>query len=523
MRKRRYGPTYQSSKLEHQLQISPQGKATIYSYSSKSIVTCKFESLITKELFNNAIVKYHFNNKSEPLPVQSLFEHIKLAKNLGINIEDLPRVLSVFAETCCQSLAGQMRTDANSLVETTNMLIESISLKTEKRKIQTNLTNLKRTPQMEIQEIYGDLYNSYRILFEFENLQDFVEQKPEGLAKITNLAYSQLKRALRSLTSEESQRNLSNCLTQMKNYSMTVFREALTESDSRHPLSQAISLPPELIFTGQEVQAINLPETTIDSFYIEKRNNPERRKSADKNPFESNPNRKEYRNPNPDQQRIYKSKQSSPYEERYRQRLSKSKEAYQRQNSRERNRNQSGDRNRKYMNTNQYSRNNSFSRERTERQKSSSPSPFTYRKTSFEKRPQRFENRTNSQSRQSRRDYQNSRSPSYERNKHQGRQKTPPTGNKFRTPSPKTARHFASFILDNIPEDQRLSDKIGFCALCGDTRHKTSQCRRYEHTNNTSQCRLCFMIHPTAQCQWIKKENSSQIFSEKQFKNIVKN
>merc|ERR1711954_53669 len=127
-----YGPTYQSSKLEHQLQIS-----TIYSYSSKSIVTCKFESLITKELFNNAIVKYHFNNKSEPLPVQSLFEHIRLSSNLGINIEDLPRVLSVFAETCCQSLAGQMRTDANSLVETINMLIESISLKTEKRKRKT--------------------------------------------------------------------------------------------------------------------------------------------------------------------------------------------------------------------------------------------------------------------------------------------------------------------------------------------------------------------------------------------------
>ena len=75
LRKKRYGPTYQSSKLEHQLQISPQGKSTIYSNSSKSIVTCKFESLITKELFNNAIVKYHFNNKSEPLPVQSLFEH----------------------------------------------------------------------------------------------------------------------------------------------------------------------------------------------------------------------------------------------------------------------------------------------------------------------------------------------------------------------------------------------------------------------------------------------------------------
>ena len=141
MGKKRYGPTYQSSKLEHQLQIFPQGKSTIFSYASKSIVTCKYKSLITRELFNNAIVKYHFNNKSEPLPIQSLFEHIKLSKSLGINKEDLPGVLNVSAEICCKSLAGQLRMDANSLVETTSMLIENISLKKEKRKIQTNLIN----------------------------------------------------------------------------------------------------------------------------------------------------------------------------------------------------------------------------------------------------------------------------------------------------------------------------------------------------------------------------------------------
>ena len=33
MRKKRYGPTYQSSKLEHQLQQSPQGKTTLFSYA----------------------------------------------------------------------------------------------------------------------------------------------------------------------------------------------------------------------------------------------------------------------------------------------------------------------------------------------------------------------------------------------------------------------------------------------------------------------------------------------------------
>ena len=166
-KRKRYGPTYQTSKLEHQLQQSPQGKCTIFSYASKEIITCRFESLITKELFNNAIINYHFQGKSEPLPVQSLFEHIRFAKQFGINIEDLPKVLNVYAETCSKPLAGQLRLDANSLVETTHMIIENLSLKTEKRKVQTNLSNLKRTPQMEIQAIYGDLYNSYRILFEY--------------------------------------------------------------------------------------------------------------------------------------------------------------------------------------------------------------------------------------------------------------------------------------------------------------------------------------------------------------------
>ena len=125
-----------------------------------------------------------------------------------------------------------------------------------------------------------------------------------------------------------------------------------------------MSLPPKLIFTGQDAQAINLSETTIDSFYKEKKYSG-RRKSADKSPSESNQNRKEYRKNNQDQQKIYKPTQSSPYEGRYRQRLNNSKETYQRQNSRQRNTSQSGDQNRRYQDANQYSRTNSFSRERT--------------------------------------------------------------------------------------------------------------------------------------------------------------
>lgn len=44
---------------------------------------------------------------------------------------------------------------------------------------------------------------------------------------------------------------------------MTVFKEAMEESDNRHPVTSIMNLRPEFIFTEQEAQAINLPTTTI--------------------------------------------------------------------------------------------------------------------------------------------------------------------------------------------------------------------------------------------------------------------
>ena len=157
---------------------------------------------------------------------------------------------------CIPSLSGQLNTEPSCLSGNLEKLLEHISIKSERKKLEKHLDQIVRSPGESLEaytHLLFTLFNSYCtldfIVGNKENEEGFQEMvnNPTQISKhkiVDDKVQELLKKSLRSLTSPESQRNITD-LIRKKKLAMNneTLKECIFKCDSRFPLSYSTKLP----------------------------------------------------------------------------------------------------------------------------------------------------------------------------------------------------------------------------------------------------------------------------------------
>ena len=150
-----------------------------------------------------------------------------------------------------------MNPEETCLSANMDKILEHISIKAERKKMESHLNMIIRTPNEPLESythLLFTLYNSYCTLdyiVDTKEADEGFEEMVNNPAQISqhkivnDRVQSLLVRALRSLCSPEAQRNITELIRKKKNVSIPndTLKEIIFKCDDRHPPSSSLKLP----------------------------------------------------------------------------------------------------------------------------------------------------------------------------------------------------------------------------------------------------------------------------------------
>ena len=548
-------------KLNENKDVSAEGRISIYSCSKKKFIVAQFESQIKEDLFKSSIIEYSFKNEKIILLIQTFFNFLECAKDLGVPRKKLGQVFNIFCKTCIPSLQGTINTDASCLAANLDKILEHISIKQERKKIENHLNQILRNPGeplINYTYVLFSLYNSFASLdylveskeedSDMDGISDLIAD-PSQMSKfkeVNDKVQVLLLKSLRSLCSPDAQSNISDLIRKKKS-GMTneAIKECIYRCDERHPLQSVTKLPTSMIYISSNDHSVdfNPPLTVLEGHYgyFGRSTSPNfQRELSPKPPYQSSnmqrqqSPRRPYQASNQAQSsnrpyQVYNQAQSSnrPYQSPGRQsnqvppQVQSSNSPYQAPNKPQSPR-PSNDYQRPQSSGYQRPRSQSPNQRSTGYGASNPLNPSQPRGQSSP--AFRRNSRQGSPSQRPGGQFQRQVSPGPGRQSpnqaspRSGFQKPPiisrqpsrsPTSGQ-RTPSPSKWKHPLSFFLDTQTVE-KLKYLKDFCIKCGDSRHTFNDCKMY-HGEVSNRCYLCRLFHSTYLCKNSLKENAKPLF-----------
>ena len=524
-------------KIQENKDTTAEGRTSIFSCAKRKHVVVQFTSQIKDELFKSSIVAYSFKTQMVTLLIQSFFNFIETAKDLGIPRSKLGQVLNIFCRLCLPSLTDQMNTEVSCLVGNMERLLEHISIKAERKKMELHLDQIVRHPGEPLENyshLLFTLYNSFAtldyIVENKENEEEYSEMasNPTQISRykaVDDKVQILLRKALRSLCSPSAQKNITDLVRKKKTVMPTeVMKEAVYKCDAAHPLMQAAKLPSSLVFiSSNDSVDYNPPlEVMQGAFgYFGQRPpspgcppSPGQGSSYRPPSWQQSPSRSQRQSPGPGQRSSRPTQRQSggytpqqsygayarppspqqPFSGRQYQRPPQGDQSPRRGFSPWR-QNSLSDRQRTgYTPKLQKS---GYQKDKQSNQPSYNKSPAPPPPVQAQKPP--------------------ASSPAHGS---PGRPAAPPgqPSNSPRQPSrsPSNDRG-CSFYLDNVSFDQIKYQK-GFCVKCGDNSHTHEKCNVYKGFLK-NRCYLCKLFHSTFLCKNALQQKSKSVFENKAAKN----
>ena len=121
---------------------SIEGKTTLFSCQKNKYITVEFQSMIKDELFKSSMVEYNFKNQKVTLLIQSFFNFLETARDLGIPRKHLGFVFNIYCKMCIPSLSGQMNPEPSCLSGNLDKLLEHISINLKEKNLRNILIRL---------------------------------------------------------------------------------------------------------------------------------------------------------------------------------------------------------------------------------------------------------------------------------------------------------------------------------------------------------------------------------------------
>ena len=277
-RRRRNEPLF---KLNENTDKSNEGRISLFSYQKNRYVTVRFDSQLKEELFSSSIVKYKFKKEEMILLIPSFFNVLATSRDLGVPRSKLGTVFDLYCKLAIPNLQGQMNPEASCLAGNLEKLLESVSIRGERQKLETQLDMITRSPGTKLDDyvhLLFTLFNSYCTL-EFivdeketqEDIDDLISDPSQvsRFKRVNDRIQELLRKGLRSLCSGEAQRNITHLIRKKKTrMSNEVMKEVIFKCDSRYPLQAVTKLPPSLIFlSSQDNLDYNPPLEVLEGSY----------------------------------------------------------------------------------------------------------------------------------------------------------------------------------------------------------------------------------------------------------------
>ena len=246
---------------DHQITISKDGSASGFLYSERRTVKLKYTTTVQEEVFLGVLLAYSdWDNKVNIQAIQTLTNYLNKAQELGIPFKDLSSVLIFYVKKTIPDLLGQMSPEAYAVKRNYEIILNHLSVKDEKLKIEDKLKNVERKITENILKCYLPLHNMYRAYFSLSTILT-KENAQSANMEIDKQSDIYSRRALRSLTSEKTQINISKCLSTYpdgKIMPQKTFEELISKADTLYPPRGNMKLPKELCLLQESSQAINL-------------------------------------------------------------------------------------------------------------------------------------------------------------------------------------------------------------------------------------------------------------------------
>ena len=547
-------------KIQENKDTSIEGRTSLFSCQKNRYITVQFQSQIKDDLFQSSVVEYSFKNQRMTLLIQSFFNFLETAKDLGIPRSKLGFVFNIFCKMCLPSLQGQMNPDPSCLAGNLDKLLEHISIKAERKKLENHLNQIIRSPGESLEgytHLLFTLFNSFCTL-DFivdtkeheEGFEDIVNN-PSQISKykiVDDKVQELLRKSLRSLCSPEAQRNVTDLIRKKKlPMPSEAMKECIFKCDDRFPLMHTTKLPSSLVYvSSNDNMDFNPPLEVIQGqfgYFGAQRQRPpspgQRPASPGQGQYQRPQSPRLQRQSSPGQQRSprsYQRQQPGGYQNpggyyqtpRYQQssypppqsgygtygrppspNQQASSSQYQKPGGYQSPRRQSPSYQRRQSPSYQTP---SYQRQRSG---NTPPPPRDYKQTGTIPPPPRpyYKSPTPPSSSQT----QPQRSPGPSPRGSPGRSTLPRPSSRSpsagRTPSPSNWRDPLSYYLDNISLDKLKYKRLNFCIKCGDKSHTFDKCTIYKGPIK-NRCRLCQMYHSTHLCKNTFQQKTRPIFDK---------
>ena len=159
-------------KIQDNKDESKEGRINIFSYQRNKYVTVRFQNQIKEELFTSSIVEYAFKGQKICLLIPSFFNVLQASYDMGIPRDRLGYVFNLYTKLCLPNLHGQLNTEASCLIGNLDKLLEVISIKGERKKMETQLNSVIRNPGQKLEEYLHMLFTLYNSFCTLEHLID---------------------------------------------------------------------------------------------------------------------------------------------------------------------------------------------------------------------------------------------------------------------------------------------------------------------------------------------------------------
>ena len=158
------------------------------------------------------------------LLIPSFFNVLATAHNLGVPRAKLGTVFDIFCKLAIPNLSGQMNPEGSCLTGNLEKLLESITIRGERTKLETQLDMITRSTGTKLDDfvhLLFTLFNSYCSL-EFivdekeskEDIEDMVSDPTQlsRFKRVNDRVQELFRNGLRSLCSGDAQRNISDLI-----------------------------------------------------------------------------------------------------------------------------------------------------------------------------------------------------------------------------------------------------------------------------------------------------------------------
>ena len=114
-------------------------------YSERRTVKLKYATTVQEESFLGVFLTYSdWDNKTNVQSIKTLVNYLNKAQDLGISFKDLSMVLTFSVKKTIPELLGQISPDSHAVRRNYEIILNYLSVKDEKKKIEEKLKNVER-------------------------------------------------------------------------------------------------------------------------------------------------------------------------------------------------------------------------------------------------------------------------------------------------------------------------------------------------------------------------------------------